>query len=576
MRIARYVEGIMTTITPDATLLTDPPYVDLRSSPYNVIANDSTPAVATANTVGINLAITTHSGTPACLMLPMGDIYLEQAPGARNWSILFGTGVSDVTLAGQGMFATRLIQNGVGDLGEWDGLVVNGAQRIEVRDLAILQGTIDHPDPVQQNHLVAVYNTVPGGTTRDIYVHDVWFGKTIGDAFRVSGRGGGPEVCENVRLLNFQMELNGIVNVPSGRRGARSGISIQRGYQNLEFGGAFIRGAQNSLIDMEPTGTGTMHGAYFHDLDCDNSQGHTGSAVSFGGVSHGARAAALRVRDVTVREGRIIVISTERAEFDRVTITSASAFASDPHIASLVVRQVNNDLQLRHLSIERIGASAAGPCLDIENAGNATTILSPTIRQGTNQLPIRLDGCTRPRISGAHIRFDGTSPGNWDAVFVAATVANANHPQIDDVHLISSTGKMRSAVGLYVRTARTMEHIRVTDVNCAGSALQAVLLSADPGSGVDSNPIIQAIDNDTDPLWRSDDHNANGIFPITQGSSAGETERCLEGRVTPNGNVVGNIGDIYRWRPTATTAEIWFKATQGVAGVPDNAGWVLK
>src|SRR6266702_555125 len=164
--------------------------VDLRSPPFNVIANDSTPAVAAANTVGINLAITTNSGTKACLMLPMGDIYLEQAPGSLNWSILFGTGVSDLTLAGQGMFATRLIQNGVGDLGEWDGLLVNGAQRIEVRDLAILQGTIDNPDPVQQNHLVAIYNTIAGGTTRDIYVHDVWFGKTIGDAFRVSGRGG--------------------------------------------------------------------------------------------------------------------------------------------------------------------------------------------------------------------------------------------------------------------------------------------------------------------------------------------------------------------------------------------------
>jgi hypothetical protein len=311
----------------------------------------------------------------------MGDIYLEQAPGARNWSILFGTGVSDITLAGQGMFATRLIQQGIGDGGEWDALLVNGAQRIEVCDLAIMQGTIAHPDPGQQNHLIAIYNTLAGGTTRDIYVHDVWFGKALGDAFRVLGLSRSPEICENVRLLQFQMELHGIVNGPSGRVGARSGIAIQRGYRNLEFGHGWIRGAQNSLIDMEPTGAGTMRQISFHDLACDNSQGNTGTAVSFGGVSHGGRAADLTVRDVTVREGRVNVLSTEGATFDRLTITSASAFASDPHIASFVVRQINHDLHLRHLHITRIGASATGPCMDIENAGNATTIFAPTIVQ---------------------------------------------------------------------------------------------------------------------------------------------------------------------------------------------------
>jgi hypothetical protein len=44
--------------------------------------------------------------------------------------------------------------------------------------------------------------------------------------------------------------------------------------------------------------------------------------------------------------------------------------------------------------------------------------------------------------------------------------------------------------------------------------------------------------------------------------------------VTPNGHVTGNLGDLYRWRPTPTTAEMWFKATQTVAGIPDNTGWV--
>jgi hypothetical protein len=71
-------------------------YIDLREAPFSVVANNSSPAVVAQNTAGINLAIATYSGTGANLVLPNGDIFVEeQAPGGADirWCIKFGTGV---------------------------------------------------------------------------------------------------------------------------------------------------------------------------------------------------------------------------------------------------------------------------------------------------------------------------------------------------------------------------------------------------------------------------------------------------------------------------------------------------
>ena len=54
----------------------------------------------------------------------------------------------------------------------------------------------------------------------------------------------------------------------------------------------------------------------------------------------------------------------------------------------------------------------------------------------------------------------------------------------------------------------------------------------------------------------------------------GNARRTLEGTITPNTNVVGNLGDEYQFRPTTTTSQTWRKDSQSVAGTPDNSGWV--
>lgn len=76
--------------------------VDLAAPPYSVVPCG--PSAGPANTAAINSAIIAYSGRRARLVLPAGSIYVDQANTTGNWSIKFAAGVSDLALAGYGMF----------------------------------------------------------------------------------------------------------------------------------------------------------------------------------------------------------------------------------------------------------------------------------------------------------------------------------------------------------------------------------------------------------------------------------------------------------------------------------------
>ena len=307
------------------------PYIDLREAPFSVVANDSSPAVVAQNTAGINLAIATYSGTGANLVLPNGDIFVEeQAPGGAEirWCIKFGTGVSRLTLSGQGMFATTLVQLCEGDFGELNLLNIDGASYIELTNLGFRQDMITNPDPGQQNHLVAVYNNTLGGTTEHIRGHNLFFGKCIGDAIRILANDPSDHVVD-AKFTNFLMVLNGVVTSvpPNGRTGARSGIAIQRGGIDCEFGNFYIAGAQNSAIDEEPSG-GASSRTYFHDFQIDNALGNTGTPVSLGGSGGGDIAYDGRMHDGYIKGGNLTMLGpTSGYKLERLTIETTTPVA---------------------------------------------------------------------------------------------------------------------------------------------------------------------------------------------------------------------------------------------------------
>jgi hypothetical protein len=159
---------------------------------------------------------------------------------------------------------------------------------------------------VSKNHMVAVYNNTLGGKTEHIRGHNLFFGKCIGEAIRILAGDPSDHVVD-AKFSNFFMVLNGVVtsDPPNGRTGARSGIAIQRGGIDCEFGNFYIVGAQNSAIhegaqhsaiDEEPSGGASVR-TYFHDFQIDNTSSNTGNPSVTGRISrNGIGGRSYRVR----------------------------------------------------------------------------------------------------------------------------------------------------------------------------------------------------------------------------------------------------------------------------------------
>ena len=527
--------------------------VDLTEPPFGVVAGN--PAAGSANTTAINSAITTYSGTRARLILPGGDVYVDQANTNENWSIKFSARVSDLALVGHGMFSTRIIVQGAGDGGEWHGIMVDGASRIELADFGIQMGTVAHPDPGDQNHLISVLCL--NGPTSEIAGHHLFFGQAIGDGLRILGD---VSPVTNIRFTDFVMRMAGIGH------GSRSGVALQRGWKTVELGNFYIDGVKNSPIDMEPTGSGHLPMAHLsiHDGFIDQSMGQSDVAFSIGGESHGERAQHIRVSDVTVLEGCVLVVSTDDLRVNNMTVV-ATARSGKPLFTA---RQVNNDLRLEDLYLERLPGSADGNVLDIENTGHSTTIDGGTFIEAASGRPLTFDGTKNLRIRGPRIQYDGASPATRDGINVAATIGDADNVQIDEVQVSSSAGKLRSAVRLAPRAGRSMINLRITDIQCASSAATGVYLSYHPSATADSTPLITSIDNRPGKIWKQVDHNDNPIktiYPVIAGNPGGVCE--MVGQVPPENAVTAIPGTVYTHQNGDATARYYKSTGTG------NTGW---
>lgn len=543
------------------------PYVDLRAAPYNVVAGDSTAAVAEANTAAINSAISTYSGTSAALVLPAGSIYVGQASGGANWSIKFNQ-TTDVMLVGQGMYATTLIQHGAGDGGDWHCVVMERTTRCGLANLGLMQGTITNPEAGQHQHLWTIQTIEGSGDNTDTVGLNLYFGKCLGDGIAFVTTGGSGDV-KGARLNNIVMRLNGEVH-PS-RVGARTGISFQRGYKDISISNIDLYGAQNSLIDMESTGAADYNMDYvnFTNGYLDNSIGNTAIAMTFSGIGSGDKTQHARLSNFTIREGGLFIVSTSDAVVDNVTVIMENLRPADPSTPLLQVKQANDDILLRNLTLIRTGNAAAGLCLDIDNTGSRTTIEGGRIIQGTSSDPIFIERTTNLRINGLQLQYNGASPASRNAIKIQAVNGNCDGLQIGDMYVLSSGGKLATAVRLLSRTGRTMNNISVRGLHCAGQATTAVYLSKGTGSTMDTHPVIQGINAGADTVWKQVDENDSAIttiFPVVSGNKGGIA--TYVGQATPENNVTAIQGCKYvHMNGDSTTT--WSKATGTAA-----TGWV--
>lgn len=533
-----------------------------------VVADD--PTKASQNRQAINTAIATYDGTRARLVLPGGVIYVDQ-DGSNNHSIIFD-GVTDLELCGQGALTTIIEQTGAGDFGDWHGLVIqNGAARIGLRDFGIRQGTITNPDVGEQHHLIN-YRAVTADVV-DCYGHNLFFGKCLGDAIAFIG----VELYQvkGVRLSNLVMRLNGEVH-PS-RFGARTGISFQRGYVDIAISNFDISGAQNSAIDMESTGPGTLSYAQFENGYIDNTLGNTATAMTFSGVGNGANSVYSRMSNITIREGNLYIGDTENAIVENVRIIMNTVRPNDPTRPLLLVRNDNKNLRLRDVMVHRLSGAAGagdGSVVDIANEGYGTFVDGMHVVQETDAIPVIFDGCSGLRINGLEVEHNGPAPGaTRDAVVVRAnTTFDALNPQIRNLTVRSTTGAFRSALLMSTRTGRTMDNIIVQGVMCSGSATNGVYLSFGAGSTMDTQPMISGVNNaaGTRAIHTVDanDNAITTIFPIVAGNR-GDITWTVGGDVSPEGNVTAIQGSRHV-RKNGDSTTYWYKST----GSGTNTGWV--
>lgn len=548
-------------------IASNPPYVDLRLPPYNIVADDTSKAAT--NVAGINQAIADFTGTSARLVLPYGDTYVEQ--GSLHACVRFGTGITDLTLAGQGMYGSNLVQFCVGAFGELDLLVMDGCQRIELCDMGLFQQQITNPDPGQQNHVWCVYNNTLGGTTKDIVGHDLFFGKSIGDGIRILANDP-TDKCVDIRIYDFVMLQNGVVTStpPNGRVGARSGIALQRGGVDLWFSNFFIRGTQNSPIDEEPSAGAGLR-THFDGFIIDNSLGLTSGALTMGGTTVSSR--DLRVTNGYVLAGLVGISGpTDGCQIDGLTIDTTAPMPGSPTDPNLIIRSAGSgtgspSLQLVNVTVRRTGTSTAGPCVDIINTGTRTIIRNMTIVQGVSGVPFIVDTGTHLNIDGFQLTYDGASPAAQSGITVQAVNADVNDLRINNVDIIVSTGKLKAAITLASRVGRTMSRIQIRDIKSAGFATYGVYMTLSPGT-MDLNPELSGIVNGSDIVWaqaNAGDNPITSIYPIISGNRG---DVCsFVGEATPEGFCTSIPGNTCVFK-SANLTLVYIKRTG-----TGNTGW---
>lgn len=558
----------MSHMTPTVQpIIIDRPYVDLTLSPYLVRADNPERSVRLDNSAGINSAIEDFSGRGAVLLLPLGAVYVEEHEG--NHCVKFGAGVNSLSMVGHGPHATQLVQHATGDGGELNLVVIDGATDIEISGLTLYQHTITNPDPAQHNHLLCIYNNTMGGVTKNVRGTRLRFGKCIGDAIRLLADDSSDRV-RNVRFSQFEMHLDGIVaSTPAnGRTGARCGIAIQRGPEDVTFSDFYIRGAQNSAIDEEPSGGASTRVTY-ENFTVDNRIGNTGTAVSLGGSGGGDVAVDGHLHNGHILGGKITMLGgTSGYRLRNLVVDVSATMPADPSEALLLIRSGSaghDDLELSNVKLRRTGGTA-GPCLDVINTGNRTKIRDLHIEQSTNAYPIQLEHNGMLDIDGARLKFSGSTPAVYRGIDVipVASGGTLSDLRVANVSVSTESGKLHSAVSIQARASRTVSKIKCRDIRSAGCASHGVYVSATAGT-VDVNPEISGIDNGTDASFTQVDQGdtpTTTLFPILAGNRNGVAFYTGAGAPT----ITAKTGSLYTQVDGSTATTLYVNTSAGGSG----------
>jgi hypothetical protein len=539
---------------------------------YGVVAGD--PTRATANRLAIQRAIDGHAGGHVDLVLPPGEIFLDRGP--RYTSLRFsGTRTTDLVLRGDPDSPSSLVLQGDATGGLWLGIeIVDGARRITLRDFRIYQGEIANPSPTQQDHLIQI--NAQRALTGDVEIDNVHFGPCIGDALRIAGSA--PYYVERVRAHDFTMKVDGQPQAPAG--GARSGVSLQRGFRDIEISNFYIGGVKNSPIDMEPTTAAVMDQLRIHDGVVDNTLGLTAHAISIGGYEDGARRVTpltnSSLRNVAVLEGQVNIINTESLALERVTISATGrgpmAGVGDP---LLYVYHHNQGLTLTDVDIVRDAGAAPGPLalvlhgVDTYTTGMRITggaWISRVDPGGRTPFLAAFESVQRLGITGLRLEVAGAAPGRY-GIKLRPSARDIAGVELRDVQIESGGGGAELAGGVWAAATNqhAIDELALVNVAVRG-ARYGVLFDGTPGGRIQPTPLLEGIACPRcERPWASVNAAAHQVFPLL-GRDVRTRAARFGGTLPPEGTFSAPAGSEYVYEDGGRQLQFRKAAGDGPSG----------
>lgn len=306
-----------------------------------------------------------------------------------------------------------------------------------------------------------------------------------------------------------------------------------------------MRGAQNSLIDMEATSAGIMRGAFFQNGVCDNSLGHTSTAVTLSGSSNGSDDADYCGMDnVFIYGGYFGVIRTKNSVISNVTVMIETATVIDSTNPLVTIYGHNENLQVSNLRAFRTGSSGDGYAVSIQGTGD-TTVDNMTIVQDNAAEPLYIEGLSDLSINNLRVKASSAGMTTKSGVLVQAISSNADRFRLSDADISSSGSTMKAGVTFESRTTRSIDRIMMTGVRCTGTATLANFNKAST-SYIDVNPMLIGCDPGTGTLFTSTDDADSPIttiYPMVGGTRKYGAQ--LIGTVAPDGAVLASAGSAY-------------------------------
>lgn len=524
----------------------------------------------------IDLVATAGGGT---IYFPPGRYRVDRHPtiGATNaGSLSIGgfTAQENIRLTGAGKKSLILQEGDTNPFGgAWYGIWIrNKAKNIEIDHLAFGQGQIPNHD--EQTHSIDVHAiTNFTGDIQNVHIHHCYFGFIEGDSIRVSGE---PDqevknliITDNVFVGTDHQPGDGAVTV-----GTRSSIGLQRRFSGIIIANNYMTGADDQMIDFEPTGDDTSTEG--EDIICNNFIRTTnggGFAVTLSGAGSTAAHRNWVFAHNIILGGRVNGNAVDHGIFQGNIIVSDAGATADGVVSFDRVA----DFMRIDSNIIVVPAGCGGTPIivagDTLGTPKAVTITNNIIEMANVQNAIQAQACVDATISGNLIRATaaGLDTGNKYGIVWKPDRANTGKRLLVQGNRLESSGSNFDGFLLISGEGRFFGQV-VVNGNLAQGIEKGVFFSGGAGAGYDFPPVVTG--NDFAATVQTIDMAAShspAMYCIIGGNGGPTEPRTIIHQSNGDPNALTTldsqpIGSQFINRAAGATKKVWVKNAAGASG----------